>query len=85
MSAVTRFTVSVPRSLLRALDEQLVKNGESRSAVVRRLLEEALRAERERDDIERYVHGYREDPQTEDELGWSDRAAAEHLAELPWE
>jgi metal-responsive CopG/Arc/MetJ family transcriptional regulator len=83
-AATTRFTISLPTSLLRALDEQLVNDGESRSAAVRRLLEEAVRAAQERADVERYIRGYRELPQTEEELGWSGAAAREHLSELPW-
>ena len=84
-AGTTRFTISLPTSLLEAVDRRLVRDGESRSAVVRRLLEEALREAQERADVERYIRGYRETPQTEAELGWSDLAAREHLAELPWQ
>lgn len=78
-------SVTLPVKLLEDLDRKLIKGKSSRSAVVRHLLEQALSRVEERDDIERYVKGYREHPQTEDEFGWSDHASREHLAELPWQ
>jgi metal-responsive CopG/Arc/MetJ family transcriptional regulator len=81
---VSRFTISVPAELLEAVDQQLIKGDETRSALIRHLLEAALREAEEREDVERYVRGYREQPQTEEELGWSDSAGLQHLAELPW-
>jgi metal-responsive CopG/Arc/MetJ family transcriptional regulator len=84
MTKVARFTVSVPIALLEALDDKLTAEGESRSAVVRRLLETALREVEEQEDIQRYIDGYKEQPQTEEEFGWSDQVAGERLAELPW-
>lgn len=85
MRNATRFTVSVPSELLEAVDQRLVKGEESRSSLVRRLLERALREAEERDEVERYVRGYREKPQTEEEFGWSDEVATRHLREIPWE
>ncbi len=81
---VTRLTISLPARLLEAAEERLVAPDESRSAFIRRLIEEALREAEEQSDVERYVRGYRERPQTEEEVGWSDQAAVEHLAEQPW-
>ncbi len=60
------------------------QEAESRSAVVRRVLEDALRDIEEQEQIEQYVQGYREQPQTEDEFGWSDRGTADRLAEASW-
>ena len=82
MTAVRRFTVSMPTPLVEALDEQLVQNGESRSAVLRRLVEEALLRVEKQEDVERYIRGWQESPQTEEELGWSDIATRERFAEL---
>lgn len=84
MGGMTRITVSVPTRLLEEVDQRLVKGEEGRSAVVRRLLEEALRAVEEREDVERYVRGYRECPQTEEEFGWSDAVARDGIGESPW-
>ena len=84
MAKVARFTVSVPTALLEALDERLTAEGESRSAVVRRLLESAIREVEEQEAIKQYVEGYKVQPQTEEEFGWSDQVVCERLAELPW-
>ena len=81
MRGTTRFSVSLPSNLLDAVDKHLVKGGESRSALVRRLLERALREAVERDEIETYVRGYREKPQTDEEFGWSEEVAQRHLGD----
>jgi metal-responsive CopG/Arc/MetJ family transcriptional regulator len=81
---VSRFTVSVPARLLAAMDERLIRNGESRSALIRRLLEQALEDEDEKERVEQYVRGYQEQPQTDDEFGWTDQIAVEQLRETAW-
>ena len=85
MGGISRFTVSVPTPLLEALDQRLVKGGESRSAAVRRLIEAALREADEQAQIERYIRGYQQAPQTEEEFGWTDEAARQNLSEVTWE
>lgn len=75
MSSMSRITVTVPQELVLALDQKLTKGTESRSAVVRRLLEYALREAQEQDDIARYVKGYQEYPETDEEFGWLDYAS----------
>jgi hypothetical protein len=72
----------MPPELLEALDRKLAQPGESRSATIRRLLEVALR-EQAPTDIERYLQGYRDQPQTEEEFGWSDDAVTDSLAAAP--
>ncbi len=71
---VSRITVTLPSELVRALDERLVDGEGNRSAVVRRLIERELQArderarrdQEERELVEQYVRGWREQPQTED-------------------
>ena len=91
--SVTRISVSMPATLVRALDD-LVDDGESRSAAVRRLVAAAAsshrieceRAEQERLVDEQFVRAYREQPQTEEEVGFSEALAIENWAKLPpWE
>ena len=82
---VRRFTVSVPTELLEAVDQQLIKENETRSAFIRHLLEVALREAEERKDVERYIQGYLEQPQTAEEVGWFQLAALQHLEEVPWD
>ncbi len=84
MGGTSRLTVSLPADLLEALDHKLMKKDESRSALVRRLLEDALREVEEQERVERYVRSYLDDPQTEEEFGWSDDVTRQHMADLPW-
>jgi metal-responsive CopG/Arc/MetJ family transcriptional regulator len=85
MAGVTRFTVSVPTNLLEAVDRTLVKDEENRSALVRRLLEQALKDMQERLDVERYIRSYRECPETEEEVGGADHTFRAWARENPWE
>jgi metal-responsive CopG/Arc/MetJ family transcriptional regulator len=81
---MTRFTNTIPEELLIALVERLAHEEESRSAVIRRLVEEALREAEEREKVEQWVNAYREHPQTDEEFGWQDWAAVEALKEVEW-
>lgn len=84
MGETSRLTISLPADLLEAMDRKLTRRDESRSALVRRLVEEALHEVEEQEKIERYVRSYLDEPQTEEEFGWSDEVTRRHLAELPW-
>jgi len=76
LSKSARLTVSLPTDLLDELERYLRQRGETRSSAVARLLQTALREEseradrdeQERRDIERYIRGYLEQPETEEEL-----------------
>ena len=76
----TRLTLSLPTSLVDALDEFLAKDT-SRSAAVRRVLEQAIREARRRQQVERFTRGYQETPQTEEEFGWADAVALDAWSE----
>jgi metal-responsive CopG/Arc/MetJ family transcriptional regulator len=82
---MNRVTVSLPAELADEIDRKLASQGESRSAVIRRLVEAALREEEKRAEEERYILAYREQPQTEEELSWADVSVLNCPAELPWE
>ncbi len=81
----SRITISLPTPLVEALDHKLAHEEESRSAAVRRILEQAVKDAEEREQIEQYIRGYTEYPQTEDELGWVDYVSIEALKEIPWD
>jgi metal-responsive CopG/Arc/MetJ family transcriptional regulator len=85
-AAHSRFTVSVPTTLLARADTTLRHEGEGRSALVQRLLEEALRRAQEKADEEAWVRAYREQPVTDDEVGWmTSPEILAHLADSPWD
>ena len=81
----SRFTVTIPAEMLEAIDQKLTREEDTRSAVIRRLVEDALREVDEREDVKRWIQAYRDHPQTEEEFGWFDQVSAEHLAEVEWE
>jgi len=80
----TRFTVSLPSELLVEVDRVLGK-GNSRSSLVRRLFEDALRRAEERRKEQEWIRGYQKEPQTEEEFGWSDEVTVQALREVPWD
>ena len=89
----TRLTITLPTSLVRELDENLRDVGASREVAIRRLIEAALRdhetrERREKDrqaQVEQYVRGWREQPPTAEEFGWTTHPSTMgHLAEVPW-
>jgi metal-responsive CopG/Arc/MetJ family transcriptional regulator len=83
MKSITRLTVAIPTELVEAMDQKLVRGSESRSAVIRRLIENALSLVEEPEATERWKQSYREAPQSEDYAPWSDDTAPERLLELP--
>jgi Arc/MetJ-type ribon-helix-helix transcriptional regulator len=78
-----KVTISLPKDLLAYVDRKQEERGETRSAAVRQALKQARRVERERELDEQYVRGYREQPETEDELHWAGGVRA--LDDVPWQ
>lgn len=70
MKATTRVTITMPTEFWEAVDRKLARGEEPRSAVVRRVLEAVVRYAADPEDIERYVRGYTEQPQTDEEFAW---------------
>lgn len=71
--------------LLEAAEAKLGKGEPSRSALIRQIIETALREADQREKVAQYVREYREHPQTEDEVAWGDAIAIDGLKELPWD
>ena len=84
MRRFTKVTISLPTALLEDVERSKDASGESRSETIARLLKAALRAEQEEADIERYIRGYREQPETEEELEISRVLSANAAAMDPW-
>ncbi len=74
MSKSTKIAISIPKELLRGVERERRSRGEGRSAFFRRAVEAYLQRECEREDIRRYVEGYRKHPETEEELRWVEEA-----------
>ena len=64
----TKVSVSLPNDVLADAERRLARPGENRSALFSRLLSSALRELDEREAEERYLRGYRQQPESDDEL-----------------
>ena len=82
---MAKIAISLPDEVLQAVEQERLARGESRSAFFRRAVEQLLRREREREADQRYVRGYLEFPETEEEDVWVRAAGLMALAEEPWE
>ena len=83
---MTQIAVKLPDELVRELDE-LVAQGHysSRSSAVRRAVEMIVSRQR-RDALEEaYAKGYRQAPESENELAEAKRLAAQAIDDEPWE
>ena len=80
-----RLGAHIDDKLLRRVD-RLVERGvvSSRSDAVRRGLRILVDLEHRRSVAAAIVEGYRSQPQTGDEAGWSDKMARAMIAEEPW-
>lgn len=83
MSESVKVTISLPRELLDMVERERGRR-ESRSEFFRHALENLLQTRREREAEEQYARGYRQQPETEEEVAaaWATSAAA--LAREPW-
>lgn len=85
MGHAVKVAISLPAELLAEVERARAERGESRSEFMRQAVEAFLRRERERADVERYIRGYLEQPETEDELALSRQLSAEASLRDPWE
>lgn len=80
-----KVAVSLPKSLYHAVERERRETGLSRSAIVRKALEESMARRHRAALVERYVEGYRGSPETAAEVAAGESAAAEVFAQEPWE
>jgi Arc/MetJ-type ribon-helix-helix transcriptional regulator len=83
-SKVAKISISLPPALLAEIDQRAAQRGGTRSEVVRELVEQSLRAERERADVARWIRSYEAQPQTDDEVGFAELSLGA-WEDLPWE
>lgn len=83
--SMTRIAISLPEDLLEDVDRLAEEQGLSRSEVFRRAAGGLLRGLAERDAARRYRAGYRNRPETSDDVARARRSAVAALAVEPWE
>jgi metal-responsive CopG/Arc/MetJ family transcriptional regulator len=85
MGKTAKVAISLPENILRAVEEERKARGESRSEFFRRAAERLLKQEREALAVKQYLRGYRETPESAEEVEAIHRAGITILAEEPWE
>lgn len=85
MGKTAKVAISLPESILRAVEEARKARGESRSKFFRRAAEKLLKEEREALAVRQYLRGYREMPESAEEVEAIHRAGTAILAGEPWE
>ncbi|MBW3624893.1 MAG: ribbon-helix-helix protein, CopG family [Armatimonadetes bacterium] len=86
MKRSTKITITLPDEVYAAVERERLSRGESRSAFFRDAAEKLLRREGDMKDlIERYVQGYRNHPETEEEEEFSRVSSYQVLSGEPWE
>ena len=82
---MAKIAISLPEETLQAVEKERQVKGLSRSEFFRRAVEEHLRREKEREDVERYIKGYLKYPETKEEIAMAEATLEYVMAENPWE
>jgi metal-responsive CopG/Arc/MetJ family transcriptional regulator len=85
MIKAVKIAISLPKELLKTVERERKARGESRSQFFCQAVETFLRQARRQNAIERYIQGYREKPETEEEVATVHRVSSEVLSQEPWE
>jgi metal-responsive CopG/Arc/MetJ family transcriptional regulator len=80
-----KVAISLPEDVLKAVETERRAKGESRSQFFRRAIERLLKEERGASAIQDYIRGYRDVPESAEEVEAIHEAGSAVLAEEPWE
>lgn len=80
-----KIAIRLPEETLSAVERERRIRGESRSEFFRQAAQALLRREQPRAAVERYVQGYREQPETQDEVRAAQGSTLAALAQERWE
>ena len=75
MSKAVKIAISLPPELLEAADQKRQEQGETRSEFFRHAVEALLRRAQEQEAVQRYLQGYRAQPETDEEVEAMQRAS----------
>ena len=84
MSKTTKIAISLPEEVLAAVEQEIQTSGESRSEFFRRAVEALFKQRQEQALSEQYMRGYRQVPETNEEIDAARLAASIILAEEVW-
>ncbi|MBM3924543.1 MAG: ribbon-helix-helix protein, CopG family [SAR202 cluster bacterium] len=80
---MAKIAISLPDSVLDAVEKKRKSRGQSRSDFFRQAAEALLK--RETEAIQKYIQGYLKYPETREGLDWLQGASREVLNEYPWD
>ena len=80
-----KLAVSLPGTLLAAVEELRKETGESRSSFFQRAVRHLIQDREHRRRVHQYVEGYRARPESKAEIAAAEASATRLLAEEPWE
>ncbi len=83
MARSSKLAISLPRTLLAAVEKLRRETGESRSAFFQRAARHLLQDRERKARIDRYLEGYRKRPESHAEVSAAEAAATRLLAEEP--
>lgn len=84
MAKSAKVAISLPEDVLEAVEMERKAKGESRSQYFRRAIERFLKQERDSSAVKDYVRGYREVPESAEEVEAIHQVGIAVLAEEPW-
>lgn len=82
---MAKIAISLPDEVFEVIEKEREATGESRSEFLRRAVETLIRKKKEQEEIERYIRGYQQYPETDEEIAFAKFASLQALAENPWE
>ena len=84
MGKSAKVAISLPEDVLKAVEMERKAKGESRSEFFRRAIERLLKQERESSAVKDYMRGYREMPESAEEIETAHWVGSAVLAEERW-
>lgn len=84
MPKTTKITISIPEALLAVVEREIKNSGESRSQFFCRAVETLFKQRQRQVLKEQYIRGYRQMPETDEEVDAARLAANIILAEEVW-
>jgi metal-responsive CopG/Arc/MetJ family transcriptional regulator len=85
MGKTAKIGISLPEDVLAAVEMQRQAKGETRSEFFRRAVETRLKQERQSSAIRDYLRGYRQHPESPEEIETTHKAGSAALASEPWQ
>ena len=82
---MAKIAISLPEAVLQAVEKERLASGLSRSEFFRRAVEEHLSRSKQRGQVEQYIRGYQENPETGDDRALAEATAHYAFDEQSWE